>query len=54
MEVQISMEPTFVALGPSHVAYGMNNHVLFHHLNAEAGCPLAKEKSTSALSRRSN
>ena len=44
MEVQISMEPTFVALGPSHVAYGMNNHVLFHHLNAEAGCPLAKEK----------
>ena len=37
------MEPTFVALGPSHVALGMNNHVLFHDLNVE-GCPLASEK----------
>ena len=43
LEVRVAMEPTFVALGPSHVALGMNNHVLFHSLGVE-GCPLTSEK----------
>ena len=41
--VTVQMEPDFAALGPTHVALGMNNHVLFHDLR-DAGCPLAHEK----------
>ena len=32
LEVAIGMEPTFVALGPAHVALGMNNHCAWHLL----------------------
>lgn len=41
--VAAQMEPTFIALGPAHVALGMNNHVSFHSL-AASGCPLIAEK----------
>lgn len=30
--VQLAIEPTFVALGPRHLACGMNNHVWFYEL----------------------
>lgn len=41
--VQISMEPTFAALGPTHVAVGMNNHVFFHSIT-DAECALVGER----------
>ena len=37
LEVRLTMEPTFVALGSTHVALGMNNHVSFHLLSPD-GC----------------
>lgn len=41
--VRIAMEPTFAALGPTHVAVGMNNHVFFHSI-AKPDCPLVGER----------
>ena len=43
LTVTVTMEPDFAALGPTHVALGMNNHVSFHDLR-DPGCPLAHEK----------
>ena len=43
LAIRISMEPTFVALGPEHAALGMNNHVYFHSLT-ERGCPMVNER----------
>ena len=43
LAIRISMEPTFVALGPHHAALGMNNHVFFHSLT-EKGCPQVAER----------
>ena len=43
LAIRIAMEPTFVALGPTHAALGMNNHVYFHSLT-ERGCPMVNER----------
>lgn len=48
LAIRISMEPTFVALGPTHAALGMNNHVYFHSLT-ERGCPQAPPPPFPAL-----
>ena len=42
--IRISMEPTFVALGPAHAALGMNNHVFYHSI-ASSACPLIAEQA---------
>jgi WD repeat-containing protein 19 len=42
-KVRIAMEPTLAALGPTHVAVGMNNHVFFHSI-AKPDCPLVGER----------
>lgn len=33
--VPVTIEPEFVALGPSHVAVGMNNSVWYHRYDAD-------------------
>ena len=45
--IRISMEPTFVALGPAHAALGMNNHVFYHSI-ASPACPLIAEQARPA------
>lgn len=35
--VSLEIEPTFLALGPRHMACGMNNHVWFYDLGRSAG-----------------
>lgn len=35
--VALEIEPTFLALGPRHMACGMNNHVWFYELGAVPG-----------------
>ena len=45
--IRISMEPTFVALGPAHAALGMNNHVFYHSI-ASPACPLIDELARPA------
>ena len=46
--IRISMEPTFVALGPAHAALGMNNHVFYHSI-ASPACPLIAEQARAPL-----
>ena len=50
--IRISMEPTFVALGPAHAALGMNNHVFYHSI-ASPACPLIAERARAAPAPRS-
>lgn len=33
--IEVEVEPTFIALGPYHVAVGMNNRAWFYALNEQ-------------------
>lgn len=35
MVIEVEVEPTFIALGPYHVAVGMNNRAWFYALNEQ-------------------
>lgn len=35
--VSLEIEPSFLAIGPHHLACGMNNHVWFYDLGRSAG-----------------
>ena len=43
MRVELKIEPTFVSVGPDHLAVGMNNRVWFY-LIGEAGPELLSDK----------
>lgn len=47
--LEVAIEPNFVALGPDHVAVGMNNHCWFHTWNASKGKEGGGHSSASSL-----
>lgn len=44
MVIEVEVEPTFIALGPYHVAVGMNNRAWFYALNEQqpGPCPAVR------------
>ncbi len=32
MKVKLTVEPSFIAMGPFHIAYGVNDRAWFHEL----------------------
>lgn len=46
VDVTVKLEPAFIALGPRHIAAGMNNHVYYHRIGGSgpAGAPVSDQE----------